>query len=220
LEKSGRYFDAIVGAALILLGSYGILHAFRMYKEMIAEPQNNAEHDLGGIQMGSAGHEYEYQSCNSKDDTLESATDINFKACNQTCEIAGASLEEHFTAKPRECKCCPMLDLQDPTTQRIVSFLIGILHGVAGPGGILGVLPAVEMTHWQSSIVYLASFVVSSTLCMGIFAAFYGEVTYRLGNSQKYVDVGLRVFSASLSLIFGTIWLVLSLMGKLDEYFD
>ena len=60
---------------------------------------------------------------------------------------------------------------------------MGLLHGVAGPGGILGVLPAVEMQHWQSSTLYLGTFIITSTLSMGLFAACYGEFTRRLGKA-------------------------------------
>lgn len=35
---------------------------------------------------------------------------------------------------------CPFIDMHDPYTQRILSFVIGCIHGVAGPGGILGKL--------------------------------------------------------------------------------
>jgi hypothetical protein len=37
------------------------------------------------------------------------------------------------------CQVLPFIDMHDSTTQKIVSFFIGILHGVAGPGAILGI---------------------------------------------------------------------------------
>lgn len=131
---------------------------------------------------------------------------------------------------------CPTVDMQDPITQRIVSFLIGLLHGVAGPGrgcekcitskslidalgGILGVLPAVEMRSWKSSFTYLGTFVVTSTLSMGTFASIYGELTKRLGSTTESMELGLRVFSAAMSITVGLLWLVLSALGKLEEFF-
>jgi hypothetical protein len=107
-----------------------------------------------------------------------------------------------------------MLDVRNPGTQRLVSVFVGLLHGLAGPGGVLGVLPAVEMQQWQSSILYLGSFVVASTISMGAFAAFYGEFTRRLGASWgAAMEVALRVFSSATSLIVGLIWMSLSFRG-------
>jgi hypothetical protein len=117
------------------------------------------------------------------------------------------------------CPLLPHVDMHDPTTQRIISFSIGLLHGVAGPGGILGVLPAVEMQNWESSFVYLGSFILTSTLSMGVFAALYGELTRRLGATAESVELALSVFSAAMSILVGTIWLVLSVLGKLDALF-
>jgi len=93
--------------------------------------------------------------------------------------------------------------MRDPSTQRAVSVAMGLLHGIAGPGGILGVLPAVEMQHWQSSLLYLGSFMAASTLSMGVFAACYGEATRRIGSAGVSVEFGLRVFSSSTSIIVG-----------------
>lgn len=117
------------------------------------------------------------------------------------------------------CPFLPNIDMHDPTTQRIISFSIGLLHGVAGPGGILGVLPAVEMQNWRYSFIYLGAFILSSTLSMGTFAALYGELTKRVGATAESVELGLSVFSAALSIIVGTVWLVLSLLGKLEGLF-
>lgn len=117
------------------------------------------------------------------------------------------------------CPLLPFVDMHDPTTQRVISFSIGLLHGVAGPGGILGVLPAVEMQNWRYSFIYLGSFILASTLSMGTFAALYGEVTKRLGATAESVELALSVFSAAMSIIVGTIWLVLSLLGKLEGLF-
>lgn len=125
--------------------------------------------------------------------------------------------EEHVVVE--DCPWCPFIDMHDPNTQKIISFAIGLLHGVAGPGGILGVLPAVEMQRWQSSVFYLGSFIFASTLSMGTFAAMYGEVTKRIGATAQSAELALSIFSAAMSIIVGTIWFVLSLLGKLEDFF-
>ena len=106
-------------------------------------------------------------------------------------------------------------------TQNLLSFVIGIIHGIAGPGGILGVIPAVEMEQTASSVIYLSSFILASTLSMGLFAALYGELTKRLMNSSSeiYVEIGIRIFSCGISIIVGFIWIILSYLGKLEDFF-
>lgn len=111
------------------------------------------------------------------------------------------------------------IELKDPNSQKILAFIIGIVHGIAGPGAILGVLPAVEMRNWRSSFVYLISFVITSTLSMGVFAALYGEVSKRIASTAEVAELIVSLFSASLSIVVGIVWIVLSALGTLDKYF-
>jgi len=53
----------------------------------------------------------------------------------------------------------------------------GIFHGLAGPGGVLGVVPAIQLHDAGLAACYLLSFCASSTLTMGTFAAAYGTFT-------------------------------------------
>eukprot|EP00581_Thalassiosira_minuscula_P016358 CAMPEP_0183713100 /NCGR_PEP_ID=MMETSP0737-20130205/8066_1 /TAXON_ID=385413 /ORGANISM="Thalassiosira miniscula, Strain CCMP1093" /LENGTH=369 /DNA_ID=CAMNT_0025941849 /DNA_START=214 /DNA_END=1320 /DNA_ORIENTATION=- len=80
----------------------------------------------------------------------------------------------------------------------------GILHGVAGPGGVLGVIPAVQLRNAKLAIIYLGTFCLTSTCVMGGFAAFYGSFSEWLaGKNRVYlVEAG----SAFLSLAVGFIW--------------
>ena len=97
------------------------------------------------------------------------------------------------------------------------SFLYGILHGVAGPGGILGVLPATKLGGF-GAFVYLAGFCFSSVVTMGMFAGAWGEVTRRIGNTRLLKAVMAGV-SSGLSIAVGITWIVLASQGKLDDYF-
>lgn len=109
------------------------------------------------------------------------------------------------------------LDTKDPLTQRLASVVMGLLHGTAGPMGVLAVLPTVEMTRWQSSCIYLGSFVIASTISMGFFAACFGEVTRRIGARAESVEYGLRLFSSSAAIVVGAVWLSLSILGRLSD---
>ena len=110
-------------------------------------------------------------------------------------------------------------DLKDPMIQKIIAFVIGTVHGIGGPGGVLGVLPVVELNDWSAAGLYILSFVLSSTLCMGAFAACYGEATRRLGATADAVEYYINVFSCALSVAVGLIWFVMSINGNLDRLF-
>ena len=119
----------------------------------------------------------------------------------------------------RHMRCLPHLDIESPVVQKVVSFCVGIVHGIAGPGGVLGVLPAVKLAQWQPAALYLGTFCLTSTFVMGIFAAIYGEVTSRVGAAHK-IEFRLELFSAGMSIGVGLIWLALIIAGKLDEVFN
>jgi hypothetical protein len=106
-----------------------------------------------------------------------------------------------------------------PATQRLVAFCAGIVHGVAGPGGILGVLPAVALHDARKSGVYLGCFCFSSILTMACFAAAYGECTARMGGGSERARRALALFSGGLALAVGVLWLVLLQLGLLEQVF-
>lgn len=55
--------------------------------------------------------------------------------------------------------------------ERLLAFTVGVVHGIAGPGGILGVLPAVQLHNWAKAMTYLFTFCIMSILAMGFFGA-------------------------------------------------
>lgn len=121
---------------------------------------------------------------------------------------------------------CPAEDLEgnlgvsseNIRTNKCIPLAIGILHGVAGQGGVLGVIPAVQLRSAYLAMLYLGSFCISLTFTMGIYAGFYGNCSERISSGSN-VEFGMNLFSASLSLIVGVLWLVLLSFGILDEVF-
>jgi len=111
-------------------------------------------------------------------------------------------------------------------TPGILAIMAGILHGVAGPGGVLGVIPAVQLRNAKLAFVYLSTFCLTSTLVMGCFSMFYGRFSEWLaggrrgggGGSSSRVFV-VEVGSAFLSIAVGIVWLVLLSIGKLEDIF-
>lgn len=101
---------------------------------------------------------------------------------------------------------------------KTLALMAGIIHGFAGPGGVLGVIPAVQLHDWRLATCYLGSFCCSSTLTMGLFACSYGHITTSLAQRTK-LEFQIQCFSAILSMIVGILWLVLLSVGKLDDVF-
>jgi len=132
------------------------------------------------------------------------------------CPLSMCKLVFQRCCNISEWSCC-----SGGCSKGVLSLFVGIVHGVAGPGGVLGVLPAVELHDWKLALVYLSTFCITSTVIMGFFAAFYGHCTTMLvasGSSAKF-EFRMAVFSSSLSIIVGVLWLSLLSIGKLHDIF-
>jgi predicted membrane protein len=106
--------------------------------------------------------------------------------------------------------------MSDRLSAGVAALFLGILHGFAGSGGVLGVVPAVQLHDWKLATLYLGTFCLISTLVMGVFAAFYGTVCAKLTGSADKREFIIEMFSSCLSIVVGIVWLVLSPMGKLE----
>lgn len=114
---------------------------------------------------------------------------------------------------------------------RTMATVAGIVHGLAGPGGVLGVIPAVQLHSARLATIYLGSFCASSTLTMGIFAMLYGTCSSKIVGSRsggagaggapshQHREFLIEGMSASLSILVGLLWLSLLTLGKLDDVF-
>jgi len=110
-------------------------------------------------------------------------------------------------------------NMQDGKTKQMLSVCIGIVHGVAGPGGVLGVIPAVQLHDAFLSTLYLGTFCVTSTLTMGCYAALYGSCTAKISASSSKFEFFMELFSACLSIFVGIVWLTLIHLGILHDIF-
>ncbi|KAL7558997.1 hypothetical protein ACA910_010876 [Epithemia clementina (nom. ined.)] len=72
-----------------------------------------------------------------------------------------------------------------PATTRFLACGAGIVHGLAGPGGLLGVIPAVQLHSIKWTTLYLTTFCVISTVTMGLFAALYGSCSRCLAQRRQ-----------------------------------
>jgi ABC-type nickel/cobalt efflux system permease component RcnA len=199
-ETVSRFFESLVGVFMLLLGAYGVRRAWlRRPKAYGAIPPDTQDNSLlEAQQMEDTALEFHsYHSHTHRQETIES---LELQTIDET------------TRTPSR--------LADRISSGTLAIVAGIIHGMAGPGGVLGVIPAIQLHNWRLGALYLGSFCVSSTLTMGVFATVYGTLSSRLsGQGSSRREFWIECISASLSILVGVTWLVLLSIGKLEEVF-
>ena len=207
LEKIGHYGETCVGFFMIALGLWTAYNAVKLHNSGAAHAalMQQAARDGGSdrdsemqpmvLEMSGLGEEVVEEEGRGGGDRTRVLCTTNVCGSERACRAQG-----------------------------VIALTTGLVHGIAGPGQILGVLPAVViMTSggedgdgggqgWMA-VTYLLIFGASSTLVMGLFAAFYGEVTTWCGNART-VNLVIGIFSASMSTLIGVVWLYFLLQGE------
>jgi hypothetical protein len=207
------FCETMVGVCMLLLGLYGFVTAYR---------KHNGSGDSANTNTVTGTNHGQGVTCNIEsgngDTTLlgeqyypPTTDDPSFQFQNGE---ASMSFHDHHHHLPQ---CCSNCNIPKP----IITLGIGIIHGIAGPGGVLGVIPAVQLHNWKLAIIYLGSFCFTSTLTMGLYAALYGSCTHSFVESQNsaVIEYRMEMFSAGLSVFVGVLWLFLLSIGKLDDFF-
>lgn len=83
------------------------------------------------------------------------------------------------------------------------SFLVGLIHGAAGTGHLLGVLPSLALPP-VAGAVYLGCYGVAAVIAMGTFGLVMGIVGHRL---QPKVLRGVMLGCGMLAIGLGLFWL-------------
>ena len=148
------------------------------------------------------------------DCSLDTVADILAEECNHNDTLPDESGQRQVVSY----SCSSLFQSGRLLSVKSLAFFAGIIHGLAGPGGVLGVIPAVQLHDWRLATVYLGFFCLSSTLTMGTFAVLYGTVSSRLGKGMK-LEFQVQCVSACLSLVVGITWIVLLSLGLLEKVF-
>lgn len=88
-----------------------------------------------------------------------------------------------------------------------VAFGVGVLHGTAGVGHLLGILPSLFLSPTNAAL-YLAAYLAAAILSMAAFGGWLGWALNRLG--PRRVPSAVRAASA-LSILVGAVWVVSAL---------
>ena len=87
------------------------------------------------------------------------------------------------------------------------SFLMGVLHGVAGSSHFFGVIPALALPTRASALLYIAAFGVGTIAAMTLFAAVIGAAAVRT-RPGAMAHRAMMVTAALLAIVVGGFWLV------------
>lgn len=233
--------ESVVGVFMLLLGTYGTIKAVRKRRDMALGPgalplTKNAvggeeeEDEIALVQINKPELEVEEDDENT---TNGASADDKLKLGEASMSLADVDDTNDALSPPPDRSCleyisarasstlswCESLRLfSRSTSTRLLAFGIGIIHGVAGPGGVLGVIPAVHLQDWRLATVYLGAFCLTSTLCMGCYAALYGLFSAKISDTT-HLEFQLECLSAGLSIVVGILWLVLISLGKLEDFF-
>ncbi|KAJ0400946.1 hypothetical protein ATCC90586_007607 [Pythium insidiosum] len=221
LSTLGTVCDAIVGGLMILLGAWSLCYFSRLRRQhksrqliIDLQEQRVAAVDVSPLPTPDILF---FQH----DDGVHSILERG-RSSPEPESLSTFALKPSFDESLVTRKCCfgmcnmPSADIRNPYTTHFTAFAYGIAHGLAGTGGVLGVLPAVVLNNWGRSFAYLLSFCVASIFIMGVFSALYGEVTGRIVRQSDKLEYRVGIFSSAISLVIGVMWIVLLATGSMD----
>ena len=91
--------------------------------------------------------------------------------------------------------------------------LVGITHGLAGSAPVLALIPAVSQGRVDLALVYILLFSFGVMFSMMVFGVSMGRVQHWLQTQSMRLFNRCRAALACLSMVLGSLWLLLSFSG-------
>jgi hypothetical protein len=226
-DALGHFCEMLVGLFMLFLGVYGFRRALRKRHEFQGRIALSSSEDGDGEEEFN---DEPIPADDGKESTLRQTTNGPYHDHPSSLEAFADIVAEEYPESSFElgavddselpaCRGCgSLVSFSRRFSIRTMAFLAGIIHGLAGPGGVLGVIPAVQLHDWKLATLYLGCFCVSSTITMGCFASFYGLCSSSVGKRTN-LEFQIHCFSSGLSILVGITWLTLLSMGKLEDVF-
>jgi hypothetical protein len=228
-DSVGHFFESLVGLFMISLGVYGLRSAFQKRRQSLGgiplvSEEDEAEHIAVNVvraeveaAASDAARYRDDQSAQVDNDTPGPAA-FHDEPCDIDTSQNALEVDSYQSSTSSISQSPSIVRWTRHFSTKTLALFAGIVHGLAGPGGVLGIVPAVQLHDWKLASCYLGSFCISSTLTMGIFACTYGTLSSFVGQKKNW-DFQIQCFSAILSLAVGITWLVLLSLGKLEDVF-
>eukprot|EP00300_Choanocystis_sp_HF-7_P010329 c16892_g1_i1.p1 GENE.c16892_g1_i1~~c16892_g1_i1.p1 ORF type:complete len:297 (-),score=48.03 c16892_g1_i1:88-978(-) len=202
-----------IGIFMCLIGSVVVIKGFRLrQKEQAVRADQRSVLNYGWQTQSSDLQDMVEEPSDESDEESRYTESTPRQQAREKLVLAATQRSDHQPAPSqtfaqRLLSCCSSekIDMTNsPSKQRVIAFGFGMLAGVAGPGGVLGVLPAVVVKEMWKGFVYLFAFFFTSILTMGIFAASFGQITSKL-SSTAWLEAHVTICSGLLSVVVGTV---------------
>lgn len=86
--------------------------------------------------------------------------------------------------------------------------VIGALHGLAGTGAVVGILPVLRFDSATFALGYLLFFALGTGAAMGLYALLAGWIAGRAAERSTQLARGVAVATGIATAIVGLLWLV------------
>jgi len=206
MDEVGTVSDYIVGFMMILIGSVALFSLYRWHKrrqiQLLHLRDIEMSHTrlhrtdgcplpiLGNSEAHTEAHEYNFthRHVNENDDENSITTSNTLWSRFRRWRMG-----DTFTDSPTS------------------AYVIGGVHGISGLSGVVYVLPALFLDDTVRLILYLLGFAITSIGSMSALGGTLGLMPQGTKNIMLFSG-----FAGICALGVGTMWIVLTYMGKLD----
>ena len=208
-ESFTRYASYFSGVFMILFGVYFIHDIIQHDKSGLGFRAVATSDTTDSVELPEMIGESQITTCEEPNE-LSSLTPRTVAAKAQAADASPAPV----SAEPPKLTAAML-------RRAAASFFAGVVGGVAGPGGVLAIVPASYYSTKIEAVSYIVLFIVASTASMGLFALAYGRITatwVMTSLNRQRQETKLKLVSAIASLLVGIVWIILTALNviKLD----
>jgi ABC-type nickel/cobalt efflux system permease component RcnA len=195
IDALSSWSERLVGVVLIGIGLWGLRRALR--QPALAAQVHSHAHSHGGI---THAHPHVHAQPRTHAEGSHGHTGPAQTDAGAAHRHSGAT---HAQARPAHVH-----EATDHTHTH-TAFAVGILHGLAGSSHFLGVLPALGLPDFSSSVSYLAGYGAGTVAGMALFASAMGLLASRAHDHGPNATRWLLSACSATAVLVGTAWLAL-----------